>query len=147
MPTGKLVDIDGFVRRFYAAFHPDYNGNQPVIHPSPAGIAVTDSAARFVGWHAIAIVRVARDPSGDVRVYFFNPNNDSGQDWGDGVVVSTAGHGENYGESSVAIADFASRLYIFHSDPLEQSSQDPVPQAEVDKVRNQIISSWGRQRT
>ncbi|WP_084396247.1 hypothetical protein [Henriciella aquimarina] len=147
VPTGQLVDIDGFVRRFYAAFHPDYNGNQPVIHPSPAGIAVTDSAARFVGWHAIAIIRVARDPSGDVRVYFFNPNNDSGQDWGDGVIVSTAGNGEFYGESSVPIADFASRLYIFHCDPMEQGPEDAVDGADIDKVRNQIVSSWGRDRT
>lgn len=146
VPTGNLVDVDGFVRRFYAAFHPDYNGNQPVIHPSPAGIAVTDSAARFVGWHAIAIIRVARDPSGDVRVYFFNPNNDSGQDWGDGIVVSTAGNGESYGESSVPIADFTSRLYIFHSDPLEQRGETTVAQADIDRVREQIAVSWGRGR-
>ncbi|MEM5516944.1 hypothetical protein WNY37_08275 [Henriciella sp. AS95] len=146
VPTGKLVDIDGFVRRFYAAFHPDYNGNQPVIHPGPAGIAVTDSAARFVGWHAIAIIRVARDPSGDVRVYFFNPNNDSGQDWGDGIIVSTAGNGESYGESSVPIAEFTSRLYIFHSDPLEQGVGASIPQDEIDRVRDQITRSWGRSR-
>ena len=146
VPTGKLVDVDGFVRRFYTAFHPHYNGNQPVIHPSPAGIAVTDSAARFVGWHAIAIIRVARDPSGEVRVYFFNPNNDSGQDWGDGIVVSTAGNGENYGESSVSIADFASRLYIFHFDALEQAATAAVPQGEIDDIRAKILSSWGRDR-
>ena len=146
VPTGNLVDIDGFVRGFYAAFHPDYNGNQPVIHPSPAGIAVTDSAARFVGWHAIAIIRVARDPSGEVRVYFFNPNNDSGQDWGDDIIVSTAGNGEHYGESSVPIADFASRLYIFHSDPLEQDGETAVSQDVIDHIRHQITSSWGRDR-
>jgi hypothetical protein len=146
VPTGKLVDVDGFVRRFYATFHPDHNGNQPVIHPSPAGIAVTDSAARFVGWHAIAIIRVARDPSGVVRVYFFNPNNDSGQDWGEGILVSTAGNGEAYGESSVPIGEFASRLYIFHSDPQEQGAETPVAQAEIDRVRSQIIASWGCDR-
>lgn len=146
VPTGKLIDVDGFIRRFYGAFHPDHNGGQPIIHPSPAGIAVTDSAARFVGWHAIAIIRVARGPSGEVRVYFFNPNNDSGQDWGNGIVVSTSGNGEYAGESSVPIADFTSRLYIFHCDPLEQSEAASIPQADVDKVSEQIISSWGRDR-
>ncbi|WP_300391031.1 hypothetical protein [Henriciella sp.] len=146
VPTGKLTDIEGFVQRFYAAFHPDHNGGQPLIHPSPAGIAVTDSAARFVGWHAIAIVRVSRDPSGEVRVYFFNPNNDSGQDWGDGIKVSTSGNGEFYGESSVPIADFTSRLYIFHSDPLEQTASQPVSSDEVEKVRSKIASSWGQDR-
>ena len=43
---------------------------------------MTDSSARFVGWHAITILRAALDPEGTMRVYFFNPNNDSGQDWG-----------------------------------------------------------------
>ncbi|NED69999.1 hypothetical protein G3I15_54685, partial [Streptomyces sp. SID10244] len=83
--TGDIIDLDDFIRQFYAAYHPGYNGNQPLIHPQPAGIAFTDSAARYVGWHAITILRVAADPNGVVRVYFFNPNNDSGQDWGDSV--------------------------------------------------------------
>ena len=146
VPTGKLTDANGFIRRFYAAFHPDHNGNQPVIHPSPAGIAVTDSAARFVGWHAIAIIRVARDPSGVVRVYFFNPNNDSGQDWGNGILVSTAGNGEFYGESSVPIGDFASRLYIFHTDADQQLEKAPVSPDEIEAVRQKIVESWGRDR-
>jgi hypothetical protein len=34
-----------------------------------------------------------------MRVYFYNPNNDSGQDWGDGIVVSIADNGEDYGEA------------------------------------------------
>lgn len=75
-----------------------HNGNQPLIHPQPAGIAVTDSAARFIGWHAITILRVTLDQTDQMRVYFYNPNNDSGQNWGDGVTVSTAGHGERFGE-------------------------------------------------
>ena len=117
-----------------------------MIHPSPAGIAVTDSAARFVGWHAIAIIRVARDPSGVVRVYFFNPNNDSGQDWGNGILVSTAGNGEFYGESSVPIGDFASRLYIFHTDADQQLEKAPVSRDEIEAVRQKIVESWGRDR-
>ncbi|MFI0469560.1 hypothetical protein ACH347_36280 [Saccharopolyspora sp. 5N102] len=89
--TGKLVDLGAFLRQFHASYHPSYNGGQSVIHPQPAGVAVTDSAARYVGWHSITILRVAPDPQDVMRVYFFNPNNDSGQDWGDGVVVSAAG--------------------------------------------------------
>jgi hypothetical protein len=117
---GALVGLEAFLQRFWATYHPHYNGSQPVIHPQPAGIAVTDSAARFIGWHAITILRVALDQAGVMRVYFFNPNNDSGQSWGNGVEVSTYGHGERNGEASLPFADFASRLYIFHADPLQR---------------------------
>ena len=144
--TGQLIDLDDFLRHFYACYHPYYNGNQPLIHPQPAGVAVTDSAARFVGWHAITILRVALDPSGQMRVYFFNPNNDSGQDWGDGVKVSTAGNGERYGESSLPFAQFASRLYIFHYDPLEGGELAAVERDELDEVIAYIQRSWGAER-
>ncbi|MCF8571849.1 hypothetical protein L5G32_16390 [Gordonia sp. HY002] len=141
--TGSLDAPDEFIRRFYAAYHPEYNGNQPLIHPQPAGIAFTDSAARYVGWHAITILRVANDPDGVVRVYFFNPNNDSGQDWGDDVVVGTAGNGERPGEGSLPFDQFASRLYIFHADPLEDGSADLVPDADVARVLGYVERSWG----
>ncbi|OHU99291.1 hypothetical protein BKN37_19390 [Mycobacterium talmoniae] len=144
--TGELVDIDGFLRHFYAAYHPFYNGNQPLIHPQPAGVAVTDSAARFIGWHAITVLRVSLDPEETMRVYFYNPNNDSGQDWGDGVVVSTAGHGERFGEASLPFEQFASRLYIFHFDPLEPGERASVTQAELDRVVGYIQRSWGAGR-
>jgi hypothetical protein len=141
--TGELVDIDGFLRHFYAAYHPFYNGNQPLIHPQPAGVAVTDTAARFIGWHAITVLRVTLDPEDAMRVYFYNPNNDSGQDWGDGVVVSTAGHGERFGEASLPFEQFASRLYIFHFDPLERGELALVTQIELDRVVGYIQRSWG----
>ncbi len=144
--TGQLRDLDGFLRHFYAYYHPFYNGNQPVIHPQPAGVAITDSAARFVGWHAISILRVSLDPAGAMRVYFFNPNNDSGQDWGDGIKVSTAGNGERSGESSLPFAQFASRLYIFHYDPLESGELAAVEQEELDQVIGYIQRSWGAER-
>ena len=146
VPTGKLVDIDGFISRIHATFHPAYNGDQPLIHPSPAGIAVTDSSARFVGWHAIALLRVAPDPSGEMRFYFFNPNNDGGQDWGNGVHVSTSGNGEFYGESSLPFADLASRLYIFHSQPHPVESHPEVSAAETGRIRQMIVESWGADR-
>jgi hypothetical protein len=144
--TGKLSEFGDFVRRFYAVYHPLYNGNQPVIHPQPAGVAVTDSAARYVGWHAIAIYRVAVDQAGDMRVYFFNPNNDSGQDWGDGVVVSTDGKGERFGESSLPINDFAARLYLFHYDALEIGRPDGVPADEIATVEAAARGSWAADR-
>ncbi|MBN8239293.1 hypothetical protein JF541_09070 [Marinobacter hydrocarbonoclasticus] len=144
--TGKLIDLDGFIRHFYASYHPYYNGNQPLIHPQPAGIAVTDSAARFIGWHAITILRVALDPEHRMRVYFFNPNNDSGQNWGDGVQVSTAGHGEHFGESSLPFEQFTSRLYIYHYDPLERGEPAEVHDEELLSVVQGIYRSWGADR-
>lgn len=144
--SGMLTDFDRFTRRFYAAYHPDYNNGQPVIHPQPAGIAMTDGAARYVGWHAISICRVALDRKDVMRVYFFNPNNDSGQDWGDDVVVATKGNGERYGESSLPFPEFLSRLYLFHFDPLEQGHPDDVPAAEVARVEQMARASWASDR-
>ncbi|MDX1455438.1 MAG: hypothetical protein R3217_08295 [Gammaproteobacteria bacterium] len=146
VPTGQLVDVEDFLRHFYGYYHPLYNGNQPLIHPQPAGIAVTDSAARFIGWHAITIQRVAFDPTQVMRVYFFNPNNDSHQDWGNDVKVSTAGNGELYGESSLPIDQFASRLYIFHFDPLEGGKTADVEIEELERVIGFIHGSWGADR-
>jgi hypothetical protein len=144
--TGNLQDLDSFLRHFYASYHPYYNGHQPLIHPQPAGIAVTDSAARFIGWHAITILRASLDPDDVMRIYFFNPNNDSGQDWGDGLKVSTAGKGERFGEASLPFEQFASRLYIFHYDPLERGDLSEVSQEEIDRVTGYIHRSWGAER-
>ncbi len=144
--SGQLRAYEDFLRLFYACYHPLYNGNNPVIHPQPAGIAVTDSAARFMGWHAISIQRVALDPSGAMRVYFFNPNNDSGQDWGGEVRVSTAGCGERFGEASLPFAAFASRLYIFYYDPREVPAQVQAPPEEVSEVLQLATTSWARDR-
>ncbi len=144
--SGQIVGLARFLRHFYASYHPFYNGNQPIIHPQPAGIAVTDSSARFVGWHAITILRVALDPQQEMRVYFYNPNNDSGQDWGDGVVVGTAGNGERHGESSLPFEQFASRLYIFHYDPLEYGELASVSDEELERVADYMRSSWAETR-
>ncbi|SHF05537.1 hypothetical protein SAMN02745148_01727 [Modicisalibacter ilicicola DSM 19980] len=144
--SGKLFQLEDFLRHFYACYHPYYNGNQPLIHPQPAGVAVTDSAARFIGWHAITLLRVNLDPQQVMRMYFFNPNNDSGQDWGDGVVVSTAGHGERYGESSLPFEDFASRLYIFHYDPLEPGDPSCVDEQNIHSVVDSIQRTWAKDR-
>jgi hypothetical protein len=145
--TGALKDYDAYLAHFYRSFHPYYNGNQPVIHPQPAGIAVTDSAARFIGWHAITLIRVALDQEGVMRVYFYNPNNDSGQDWGNGVVVSTQGHGERFGEASLPFEQLASRLYIFHDDLVEQPGDaPPQPLRELEAVKAMAVASWASNR-
>ncbi|GGC62167.1 hypothetical protein [Marinobacter halophilus] len=144
--TGKLADLEGFIRHFYASYHPYYNGSQPLIHPQPAGVAVTDSAARFIGWHAITILRVTLDPESEMRVYFFNPNNDSGQNWGDGVQVSTSGCGERFGESSLPFEQFTSRLYIYHYDPLERGEPAEVNDDELRRVTEGVYRTWGEDR-
>lgn len=144
--TGSLKDFEGFIRDFYAAYHPFYNGNIPVISPQPAGIAVTDSATRFLGWHAITIQRLALDPDEVMRVYFFNPNNDSGQNWGQGIITSTQGHGERFGEASLPVAEFASRLYVFHYDPLEKGEPSDVPTDEVNQAMQLAQGSWASGR-
>ncbi len=144
--TGGLKDFEGFIRDFYAAYHPFYNGNIPVINPQPAGIAVTDSATRFLGWHAITIQRLALDTDKIMRVYFFNPNNDSGQNWGQGIVTSTHGHSERYGEASLPVAEFVSRLYVFHYDPLEKGEPSDIPTDEVNRAMELAKASWASGR-
>ena len=145
--TGKVEDYEGFIRHFYASYHPFYNGQMPLIHAQPAGIAITDSAARFVGRHAISILRVGLSPSNEMRVYFFNPNNDSGQDWGQGITCSTQGQGEFRGEASLPIAEFASRLYAFHYDALELGDPVAVPEEEVTRIMELGRASWAAEPT
>lgn len=144
--TGQLTNLDEFIRHFHAHYHPFYNGNQPLIHPQPAGIAVTDSSARFIGWHAITIERVVLDQNSNMRAYFFNPNNDSGQNWGNDVIVSTADNGERFGESSLPFAEFVSRLYIFHYDTLEHGHPEQVPDDAIENIKQLITNSWGADR-
>ncbi|WP_168017121.1 hypothetical protein [Halomonas salinarum] len=140
--TGKIHEYENFIRHFYACYHPYYNSNIPVIHPQPAGIAVTDSGGRLVGRHAITIIRVNLDRDGEVRLYFFNPNNDSGQDWGQGVYCSTEEHGERAGEASLPFAAFASRLCVFHYDPRELGDISLVPGTDVVRATELGRNSW-----
>ncbi|MDF2234800.1 hypothetical protein P2H44_19745 [Albimonas sp. CAU 1670] len=145
--TGRLAAFDAFLTRFFQAYDPRFNGGRPVIHPQPAGVAATDSAARFVGWHAIAIQRVAEDQHGEMRVYFYNPNNDSGQDWGGGIVVSTAGCGERHGEASLPIEQFAARLYLFHDEPVHAPGVGaPVPEPILARINAMVAQSWAADR-
>ncbi len=82
-----------------------------------------------------------------MRVYFYNPNNDSGQDWGNNVVVSTQGNGERFGEASLPFPELASRLYIFHDDPIRlQTDVIELPWEELDQLRDMAQKSWAAQR-
>lgn len=140
--TGAVRECDEFIRLFHAAYHPEYNGGRQLVYVQPCGVAVTDHDGHFVGWHAIAIQRVARDPDGAWRVYFFNPNRDKGQNWGQGVVTSTHDHGEFEGESSLPFEQFASRLYVFHYKDIELGDPDAVPADTVASIREAISASW-----
>ncbi|MDZ7826372.1 MAG: hypothetical protein U5R48_10530 [Gammaproteobacteria bacterium] len=144
--TGHLQAYEQFVERFYGYYHPYYNGLTPVIHPQPAGLAITDSSGTFVGWHAITILRVALDQEDVMRVYFYNPNNDSGQHWGDDVIVSTQGHGERHGEASLPFPQLASRLYIFHYDSTVSPTMSEVPEEEVEAVMAMARRTWAADR-
>lgn len=144
--SGAIVEFDAFIRRFHAHYHPYYNGNQPVIFPQPAGIASTTSSGEFVGWHAIAIQRVGLGPSGEMRVYFNNPNNEGRQDWGGGLVTSVTGHGEIPGESSLSFDQFCSRLYLFHYDPLEQGEPEAVDWKVIEDIAAAASTSWAAGR-
>ncbi|MGM0577798.1 MAG: hypothetical protein ACQEXJ_18880 [Myxococcota bacterium] len=141
--TGAVSGLDEFVRLFYATHHPQYRGAAEMLYPQPAGVASTNLWGEFVGWHAVAIDRAEFDPDGDVRVYFFNPNNDSGQRWGQGIVTATSGHGEHPGESSLPFEQFLARLYVFHFDDRETGDPANVPFEPVARVRALVAESWG----
>lgn len=143
---GKLKDHAAFIAQFYHSYHPLYNDNLPIVHPQPVGIAVTDSNASFIGWHAITLIRVALDQLNVMRCYFYNPNNDSGQDWGNDVIVSTQGNGERYGEASLPFEQFLSRLYIYHDDPVDNSVGLSVPEELIKSVQEMAENSWARER-
>lgn len=142
--SGDVIDFAGFMRLFHISYHPAYNGARQLIYPQPAGIAATNKNGQFIGWHAVSIQRVALDQAGEVRVYFYNPNNDGGQDWGQGIVTSTAGHGEFPGESSLPFEQFAARLYIFHYNPRELGDPAVVPAAILGEIAALARASWAQ---
>jgi len=132
-----------FVRRFYVSHHPAYSGHYGMIHPTPVGLFVTNAHGALLGRHAITLQRVQADPQGVVRAYVFNPNNDSRQDWGQGIVVEVHGHGEQEGECSLPLHELASRLYAFHYTLYEDAWGQAVPDDEVLRVERLAERSWG----
>ena len=144
--TGDIRAFDDFVRLFHATYHPVHNGDREVVYAQPCGVVSTDPNGEFVGWHAVSIQRVARDPDGEFRVYFFNPNRDKGQAWGPDMQTSTRGRGELEGESSLPFEQFAMRLYVFHYPAAEMGDPALVPADIVERVRAGVASSWGASR-
>ncbi|RHW35875.1 hypothetical protein D1B33_12305 [Lysinibacillus yapensis] len=145
--TGSVVNYSGFVRMFYATHHPAFNDGYELIYPNPVGIYVTDVHGNLLGLHAISIQRVAMDEGGVYRVYFYNPNNDSGQNWGQGIEPSLKGHGEEEGEASLPFDQFAARLYAFHYNPYEKGDGFELEEEVIQRIETLARESWGRQYT
>lgn len=143
--TGQVVDHPDFVRRFYATHHPLYDDDGGALaYPNPVGLCVTTSRGELLGLHAVTLQRVAEDPEGVLRVYFYNPNEEGRQNWGGGVTPSTQGCGELEGESSLPFEQFTSRLYAFHFNPYEQGDAFAVPQEVIEDVTRMARTTWGR---
>ncbi|PLT34051.1 hypothetical protein [Bacillus sp. V5-8f] len=145
--TGYVTDYPAFVRLFYATHHPEYNEGYELIYPNPVGIFITNVHGKLLGLHAVSIQRIAEDQTGEYRVYFYNPNNDSGQNWGQGIEPTVAGNSELVGESSLPFHEFVSRMYAFHYNPYEQGDTYMVDDEYVDKVEKIARESWGEAYT
>lgn len=142
--TGAVGDYEQFARLFYATHHPDYNEGHQLIYPNPVGIFVTTANADLLGLHAISIQRISADPSGVMRVYFYNPNNDSGQNWGQGIRSTVRNNGEEEGEASLPFDQFLSRVYAFHYNPNEMGDLEDVDNSLVERVTELAKKSWGQ---
>ncbi|WP_377890892.1 hypothetical protein [Alkalihalobacillus sp. R86527] len=141
--TGAVADYEAFAKLFYATHHPEFNGGHQLIYPNPVGIFVTTANADLLGLHAISIQRIAADLSGEMRVYFYNPNNDSGQNWGQGIRSTVRNHGEEEGEASLPFDQFLSRVYAFHYNPNEMGNLEEVDLSLVERVTDLAKNSWG----
>ncbi|QHJ71191.1 hypothetical protein [Planococcus halotolerans] len=145
--TGFVTDYEAFVRLFYATHHPEYNEGYEMIYPNPVGIYITNVHGNLLGLHAVSIQRIDEDPHGEHRVYFYNPNNDSGQNWGQGIETSVQGNGELEGESSLPFKQFTARMYAFHYNPYEQGDTYMVEDADVEEIEQLSRESWGKTYT
>ncbi|MCA1010355.1 hypothetical protein [Halobacillus halophilus] len=145
--TGYVQDYPGFVRLFYATHHTEYNDDYEMIYPNPVGIFITNVHGKLLGLHAVSITRIGVDPEGKDRIYFYNPNNDGSQNWGQNIEPSVAGNGEEEGESSLPFHEFASRLYAFHYNPYEQGEAYAVDDSIVQNVQQLAKESWGKDYT
>lgn len=137
-------DYDGFVRRFYGIYHPSYNGGVPLMYANPVGLCITNSHGDYLGPHAVSLQRVAEAPNGELRAYFFNPNNEGRQNWGRGVCPSVSGNGEVPGESSLPFEQFVARLYAFHYNPYEEGDGFALADEVVSGIEAEARQTWGR---
>ncbi|WP_425391661.1 hypothetical protein [Ekhidna sp.] len=140
-----ISDYEGFIRIFYAAFHPKYNDENQVLYPIPIGIYVTSNHGDMLGFHAISLLRVDKDPEGEYRAYFLNPNNEGRQDWGQNIKPSVHRYGEKPGESSLPFHQFAARIYAFHYNSLEATAHLHLVEDEpIQEVKKLAKESWGK---
>lgn len=142
--TLNVTNYPTFARLFYATHHPDYNEGYELIYPNPIGIFTTDVHGDLLGLHAVSIQRIEKDHNGDCRIYFYNPNNDSGQNWGQDIKPSVSGFGELEGESSLPFHELLSRMYAFHYNPYQQGDTYMVEDSLVEKVEALAKDSWGK---
>jgi hypothetical protein len=140
----SIHDFEGFVRLFYAAFHPKYNGGRAMVYPNPVGIFITSSKGEMLGFHAVSLLRIA-EHAGQMRAYFLNPNNEGRQNWGQEIAPSVLDFGEKVGESSLPLHQFMARVYAFHYNTLDaQSNLEKVPTSELEEVSDLARASWGK---
>lgn len=135
---------EDFVRRFFATHHPAYNDGHSMMYPNPVGLCVTNSHGEYLGPHAVSLQRIEPDPRGQLRAYFYNPNNEGRQNWGENVQPSVSGHGELPGESSLPFQEFVARLYAFHYNPYEEGDAYAVPDVDLQRITEAARSTWGR---
>mgnify|MGYP006278433579 CR=1 FL=1 len=143
--TARIEEYPAFVQHMYASFHPEFNGNYNLVYPVPTGIFITNAKAEMLGFHAISLLRVDRDDHGTWRAYFFNPNSEGRQNWGQDITPSVANHGEVPGESSLPFHEFASRVYAFHynKNGVQERTRN-VPAHLVKRVTELSKNSWGK---
>lgn len=140
--SNSIQDYDNFIRIFYVTHHPLYNGGYDMAYPNPVGIFLTASNGKLLGFHAVSILRVAKNKE-KTRIYFLNPNNEGRQKWQSDIKPTVSGNGERPGESSLPFHQFASRLYAFHYVQSAAHGQGEVPDEEIQKVIDIAKSSWG----
>jgi len=146
-PTLAAIDnYKEFVRTFYASFHPEFNGGYHMVYPVPIGIFITDSKANMLGFHAISLLRVETSPHDDeFRAYFFNPNSEGKQNWGQDITPTVSGFGEKPGESSLPFGEFCSRVYAYHYNQLQVGEKTGhIPSTAIQQTEKLAKESWGR---
>lgn len=143
-----IVNYEHFVRLFLASFHPEYNGGHHFIYPVPLGIFITSAKAEFVGFHAVSLQRIDQSPEGEWRAYFYNPNNEGRQDWGQDIEPTVYQKGEQHGESSLPLLEFVSRVYAYHYNTIGVEERlSSVPEEAVQTTLELARSSWGQKYT
>ncbi len=145
--TGQVVNFHDFVRLFFATHHPSFNSGHPLMYPNPVGLLITSTHGDLLGPHAVSIQRVAKDVEGRLRIYFYNPNNEGRQNWGQGICPSVCEQGELEGESSLPFEQFVSRLYAFHYNPYEVGDAFAVPVEMIKSIETLAKESWGKAYT